>query len=163
MRRMVLAAVAIGAAVLLTGRARDRRRATEHSDKERVCSEATLRGSYGIQLQGTRPAPPPAAPGTIESVIGVIVRHYDGEGNFTQVGNEKASVSGQRPGGPGGRRHLSGERGLLGHAPMADHGSTPITLTDRFVIVDRGREVRNFIVDPAPVMVTSVSRKVAVP
>jgi hypothetical protein len=35
-----------------------------------------------------------------------------------------------------------------------------ITLTDRFVIVDRGREVRNFVVSPAPVMVTGVSRKI---
>ena len=38
----------------------------------------------------------------------------------------------------------------------------PNPVTDRFVIVDRGREVRNFVVNPAPVMVTGVSQKIAV-
>jgi hypothetical protein len=63
----------------------------------RGCSAATLRGAYGLQIQGTRTAPAPAPPGTIESVIGVNIRHYDGNGNFTQIGNDKGSVSGSGP------------------------------------------------------------------
>ena len=42
-------------------------------DEERhdgACSEATLRGAYGLQFQGTRPVRPPFPPG-IESFIGI--------------------------------------------------------------------------------------------
>ena len=56
------------------------------------CSQGTLRGDYGIQIQGTRPAP--GVPGgPIESVIGVVLRTYDGEGHFSQVSNLKGSIS----------------------------------------------------------------------
>ena len=37
---------------------------------------ATLRGSYGVQMQGTRPVPPPTD--GFESVIGIVIRTYDG-------------------------------------------------------------------------------------
>ena len=41
-----------------------------------LCRDATLRGSYGVQMQGTRPVPPPTD--GFESVIGVVIRTYDG-------------------------------------------------------------------------------------
>ena len=124
----------------------------------RGCSAATLRGAYGIQIQGTRLAPPPAPAGTVETVIGVLVRQYDGEGNFTQVNNEKGSVSGLGPVDREGfgtyqvNPDCSGSHEL--HIP-----GVPFPITDRFVIVDFGREVRHFVVSPAPVMVTGVSQK----
>ena len=46
--------------------------------RSKPCSEATVRGDYGIQIQGTRPAPG----GLTEAVIGIVLRTYDGEGNF---------------------------------------------------------------------------------
>lgn len=124
----------------------------------RGCSEATLRGAYGIQIQGTRLAPPPAPAGTVETVIGVLVRQYDARGNFTQVNNEKGSVSGLGPVDREGfgtyqvNPDCSGSHEL--HIP-----GVPVPITDRFVIVDFGREVRHFVVSPAPVMVTGVSQK----
>jgi len=127
----------------------------------RGCSEATLRGTYAIQIQGTRPAPPPAPSGTVESVIGVIVRHYDGKGNFTQVGNEKGSISGNAPADREGFGTYEVNEDCSGAHEWQNLGS-PIILTDRFVIVDHGREVRNFVVSPAPVMVTGVSKKTGV-
>ena len=45
------------------------------------CTEATIRGTYGIQMQGTNPVPPPLG-GGIQTVIGVVVRTYDGAGAF---------------------------------------------------------------------------------
>ena len=91
---MVVVAVAVFAGTPRSG-------AGGQTDDEEIggrrCTVATLRGGYGIQIQGTRPAAPPAPAGTTESVIGVIVRHYDGEGQFTQVNNEKGSLSGLGP------------------------------------------------------------------
>ena len=124
----------------------------------RGCGVATLRGAYGIQIQGTRLAPPPAPAGTVETIIGVLVRQYDGQGNFTQVNNEKGSVSGLGPVDREGfgtyqvNEDCSGSHEL--HIP-----GVPVPITDRFVIVDFGREVRHFVVSPAPVMVTGVSQK----
>ena len=60
-----------------------------------ACSNETLEGVYGLSITGTRPAPPPPSgtpnyvPGTIEQVIGVGTRTFDGDGNFSQVTNEK--------------------------------------------------------------------------
>ena len=70
--------------------------ATERQRRERrhrACSEATLRGAYGLQFQGTRPVRPPFPPG-IESFIGIAIRTYDGEGQFTQISNVKGAVIG---------------------------------------------------------------------
>jgi hypothetical protein len=160
MRKTGLTAAAIVAVALLTG-PRGTGAEDQGPDRHQGCSEKTLRGSYGIQVQGTRPAPPPAPPGTMETVIGVIVRHYDGDGNFTQVGNEKGSVSGSAPVDREGAGTYQVNEDCTGTHQWQLTGSA-ITLTDRFVIVDRGREVRNFVVSPAPVMVTGVSRKIGI-
>ena len=127
----------------------------------RGCSEATLRGSYGIQIQGTRPAPAPAPAGTIETVIGVIVRDYDGTGGFTQVNNEKGSVSGLGPVDRAGSGTYLVNEDCSGSHELQIPG-VPFPVTDRFVIVDHGREVRHFVVSPAPVMVTGVSQKMGI-
>lgn len=127
-------------------------------DEGRRCSEATLRGRYGIQIQGTRPAAPPAPAGSIESVIGVIVRHYDGQGQFTQVNNEKGSIGGLGPVDREGFGTYSVNEDCTGSHVLQIPG-VPFPITDRFVIVAQGREVRSFVVSPASVMVTGVSKR----
>ena len=161
MRRKGWVAVAIGAVAVLAA-TRGSRAGGHLSDDDRprrVCSVATLRGAYGIQIQGTRPAPSPAPPGSIESVIGVIIRHYDGEGQFTQVNNEKGSISGNGPVDRESSGTYQVNEDCTGSHELRIPG-VPNPVTDRFVIVDRGREVRHFVVNPAPVMVTGVSQKI---
>lgn len=161
MRHMGLAAGMV-ALVLLAG-ARGTGAVEQPEDGHRggrECSVATLRGTYGLQIQGTRTAPPPAPPGTIESIIGVNIRHYDGKGNFTQVGNDKGSVSGSGPVDREGFGTYQVNEDCTGSHELQIPG-VPFLVTDRFVIVDRGREVRSFTVSPASVMVTGVSRKIA--
>ena len=98
MGRKSRAALAVaGVAVLVGTQASGARSENGENRFHHGCSEATLRGAYGIQIQGTRPAAPPAPAGSIESVIGVIVRHYDGRGGFTQVNNETGSINGLGP------------------------------------------------------------------
>lgn len=153
--RVVMAILGVG---VLVGTQAGAGTETGETQGRRGCSEAMLRGAYGIQIQGTRLAPPPAPAGTVESVVGVIVRRYDGRGGFTQVNNEKGSVSGPGPVDREGfgtyqvNEDCSGSHEL--HIP-----GVPVPIRDRFVIVDHGREVRHFVVSPAPIMVTGVSRK----
>ena len=75
MRRLVSASVAMVAlGVLVAVQGFPSQRPDENnslSGRPRGCSVATLRGAYGIQAQGTRPAAPG---GLSESVIGVVLR-----------------------------------------------------------------------------------------
>ncbi len=161
MRHMGLAAGMV-ALVLLTA-AQGTGAVEQHGDRlgqGRECSVATLRGTYGLQIQGTRPAPPPAPPGTIESVIGVNIRHYDGKGNFTQIGNDKGSVSGSGPVDREGFGTYQVNEDCTGSHELQIPG-VPFLVTDRFVIVDHSREIRSFTVTPTPLMVTGVSKKIS--
>jgi hypothetical protein len=154
MRRTGLAALVIAAVVML-----GHTRGVDADDADQGCNEATLKGTYGVQIQGTRLAPPPAPAGTIESVIGILIRDYDGEGNFTQVNNEKGSVSGIGPVDRQGFGTYQVNEDCTGAHELQIPG-VPFLITDRFVIVDHGREVRHFVVSPAPVMVTGVSKRI---
>ena len=42
------------------------------------CADATIRGTYGIQMHGTGPVPPPV--GGSQTLIGVVKRTFDGRG-----------------------------------------------------------------------------------
>jgi hypothetical protein len=160
-RKRQAALAVIGVAVLVGTQGSGAGIKTEEQVVGRGCSEATLHGAYGIQIQGTRPAPPPAPAGTIETVIGVIVRQYDGRGGFTQVNNEKGSINGLGPADREGFGTYRVNDNCSGAHELTIPG-VPNPITDRFVIVDHGREVRHFVVSPAPVMVTGVSRKMGV-
>jgi hypothetical protein len=124
-------------------------------DERRVrrCSNATIRGDYGIQIQGTRPAPG----GLTESVIGVVLRTYDGEGNFSQVSNVKGSITGTVPDSQGfGTYNVNPDcTGMIVFQPAPG-----ILIEERLVIVDNGREIRTATMAPAPLMITGVHQRV---
>jgi hypothetical protein len=117
------------------------------------CTEATIQGTYGGQMQGTNPAPG----GGIQTVIGVIVRTYDGHGGFTQIDNIKGSVTGIVPDRPGsGTYEVNADcTGITLFQP-----GPGITLEERMVIVDHGNEIRTIISSPLPVMTSSVQKRI---
>jgi hypothetical protein len=119
-----------------------------------ACSNRSLKGTYGIQMQGTRPIP--GGTGT-EALIGVVARTYDGRGNFTQVDNIKGAVTGIAP-----NRQGSGT-----YVVNADcTGSTlfqpgpGVSIEEALVIVDYGFEVRSITITPLQLMVTSVGKRI---
>jgi hypothetical protein len=120
------------------------------------CSEATLHGAYGIQIQGTRPSGPG---GPIESVVGVLIRVYDGRGHFTQVDNVKGSITGIVPDREGSGTYEVDEdcTGVTNFEP-----GPGIVITEKLVIVDRGREVLSIVSNPLPNMVSTVQKKIGV-
>ena len=141
--------VAMGGAQLVGANGQDK---DDHRDGGR-CSAATIRGDYGIQIQGTRPAPG----GLTESVIGVVLRNYDGHGNISQVDNVKGSITGIVPDRQGfGTYEVSANcTGISRFEP-----GPGILLEERMVIIDDGREIRTMVLAPAGVMVTGVHQRI---
>ena len=137
----------------------------QDGDQAFACSNETLEGVYGLSISGTRPAPPPPTgtpnyvPGTIEQVIGVGTRTFDGDGNFSQVTNEKGSLSGI----------LFPNRALQGtYSVNPDCSGTttlnipglPFSIVYDIVVVSHGREFQSIVASPQPVMVSTTGRKV---
>ena len=147
------------AATCVTAMAIGRGRVVSASGQEndrgdaRTCSMATIRGDYGIQFQGTRPAPG----GLTESVIGVVHRSYDGRGNIVQVDNVKGSITGIVPDRPGfGTYEVNADcTGVARFDP-----GPGIHIEERLVIVRDGREIRTITAVPGPVMVTGVQLRI---
>jgi hypothetical protein len=122
-------------------------------ERGRSCSEATVRGDYGIQIQGTRPAPG----GLTESVVGVVLRTYDGQGNFSQVSNVKGSITGTVPDSQGfGTYSVNPDcTGVIRFQP-----GPGILIEERLVIVDNGREIRAAVMVPTAVVISSVHQRI---
>ena len=121
--------------------------------RSKQCSEATVRGDYGIQIQGTRPAPG----GLTESVIGIVFRTYDGQGNFTQVSNLKGSITGTNPDSQSfGTYEVNPDcTGIIRVQPLPG-----VLIEERLVIVDNGREIRAAVMVPTAVVITSVHQRI---
>ena len=159
MRRLVSASVAMAAlAVVVGAQGFPSQRSDEQnglSRSARGCSVATLRGAYGIQVQGTRPAAPG---GPTESVIGVVLRTYDGAGQFAQVDNVKGSITGMSP-----------DRAGFGTYEVNDDCTAValfqpgpgITLEERMVIVAGADEVLSIVSSPAPLMMSGRQTRVS--
>lgn len=134
---------------------------TVATQAQTVCSNATLKGYYGLQIKGTRPAPSvlsgiQATPGTTEDVIGVVIQIFDGAGGFTQTDNVKGSLSGITP-DRGGIGTYSVNPDCTGVFTVNNPGNPPIV--NRFVIVDNGQGILTAVVSPQPVMVTATGKK----
>jgi len=157
MRRTAWAVTAAVTAVVVVGAARnmgaDGQENIDRGGRRKQCSEATVRGDYGIQIQGTRPAPG----GLTESVIGIVLRNYDGHGNFSQVSNVKGSLTGTVPDSQGfGTYEVNADcTGVVRFLPAPG-----VVIEERLVIVDNGREIRTAVMVPTPVMITGVHQRV---
>jgi hypothetical protein len=130
-----------------------------------VCTNATLEGDYGFIVTGTRPSAPG---GPVETVVGVAMTHFDGNGNLTQTDNIHGSITGLAAPNRQGTGSYTINPDCTGAMKLSNPGSPTLTLA--IVVVDDGNEVRAAVVDPtasvnagtsAPqVMVTSNGRRV---
>ena len=155
MRRMAWVAAAVATVAVGIGGARVTGADGQDDERRRSkpCSEATVRGDYGIQIQGTRPAPG----GLTEAVIGIVHRTYDGEGNFSQVSNLKGSITGPNPDSQSvGTYEVSPDcTGIIRF--QAPSGAL---IEERLVVVDNGREIRAAVMVPTAVVITSVHQRI---
>jgi hypothetical protein len=119
------------------------------------CTDATIRGTYGIQMNGTRPVPPPV--GGSQTLIGVVKRTFDGMGNFTQIDNVHHSVTGWTP-----DREGSGTYQVNPDCTFATQfvpGPGAPVIEERGVIVDGGSEYYSVTVSPLSVMISTVAKR----
>ena len=155
MRRIAWAAAAVATVAVGIGGARVIGADGQNDERGRSkrCSEATVRGDYGIQIQGTRPAPG----GLTEAVIGIVLRTYDGEGNFSQVSNLKGSITGTNPDSQSfGTYEVNADcTGIIRAQPLPG-----VVIEERMVIVDNGREIRAAVMAPTAVVITSVHQRI---
>jgi hypothetical protein len=131
------------------------------SAADQPCSNESLKGAYGLIIAGTRPAPfiPAGKPGYIgqmEDVLGSVVQIFDGKGTFTQVDNVKGTIAGIVPDRPGRGTYLVSPDCSTTQI-VSPPGQAPIT--SKGVLVDGGREFRQFTVSPDTFMISTVGRK----
>ena len=120
------------------------------------CSDATIRGDWGIHMQGTSPVPPPV--GGIQSVVGVVTRTYDGMGNFTQIDNIHGSVTGWVPNRPGSGTYQVNPDCTFATQFVPGPGAPVIE--ERGVIVELGKELHSATVTPMQTMVSAHSQRI---
>lgn len=135
---------------------------TAQEDGEgRVCSNATLRGDYGLLASGVRALPPPVGSGT-EKFAAVALWTFDGTGGITQQagsaihGEVLGSVTDQAAlvtGTYAVNANCTGQALLF--VPQV-----PFPIEYAFVIVDSAKEISAIVMSPQPNIVTvSLRRK----
>lgn len=129
---------------------------------DQACGLDTLRGAYGLQISGTRPAPfvAPGGPGYVgqfEQIIGTVVQTFDGKGTFTQVDNVKGTIAGIVPDRPGRGTYSVNPDCSITQIVMPP-GQTPIM--SKGVIVDGGKEFRTNTITPDSFLIMTYGRKI---
>ena len=120
------------------------------------CNDRTVEGTYGAQVQGTRPVPGNPGAG-IESFNGVVIRTYDGAGNFTQIDNVKGSMAGIVPDRPGfGTYQVRPNCTMVAQLQPAPG----VLIEERLVIVHDGSELRSMTASPLAIMATAVHKRI---
>jgi hypothetical protein len=125
---------------------------TAQATDGRVCSDATLRGDYGLLASGTRPFPPG---GALERFVALALWTFDGNGTFSQQpgGVFKGERSGVNPdpGEVAGSYHIEANctGRLLLYVP-----DLPFPIEYAFVAVDNAREIRATVLSPASNLVS---------
>ncbi len=122
-------------------------------EQRTFCSDTLVRGTYAVQLQGTQAMPD----GSTANIIGVVIRFYDGQGVVTQWDNVKNSATGYTP-----NRYGSGTYRVNDDCTVdIEFRPAPsVTIQERAVVIDGGRELRSITVLPAGLFVTSTSQRI---
>jgi hypothetical protein len=123
------------------------------------CSNRTLAGDYGFTIEGTVLAIPgiPLPPGVTIPVRGIVLQHYDGKGNLTQV--DHVVDNGMPPAEewtPGSGTYTVNPD-CTGSEVINIPGNPLAPLSIHFVITKQGREIRQVVDANA---VTAIGHKV---
>jgi len=147
--------IATAAAVVVTLALAFPRSVTADDDGRRgACSNATLRGDYGLLVSGIRGA----GPGRTESFVGTGIHTYDGHGGFTGMDSTHGQLTGVDRNRPvTGTYEVNAD--CTGTATLFISG-VPFPIETTFVIVDDGEEVKEAVMSPPPNLVTAVQRRI---
>jgi hypothetical protein len=122
------------------------------------CSNATIKGDYGLLFSGFRPAGGPGGP--IEDFVGLVFRRYDGAGNFTETHTIKGSISPLVLEESGiGTYQINAD--CSGSATILPVPSRPFPIVEQVIVVDDGDEILGVTPLPPALLTTSRQRKVS--
>jgi hypothetical protein len=130
------------------------------------CSNATLKGEYASYISGVRTVLDFATNSLVrESFVGISIRRYDGNGNFTE---EWASFHGAQTGTQGGTAQPlppgSGNYTVNSNCTGTSTLNPPIAgvppIVSDFVIMDNAKEVREIVTAPSTNVVNAVFKRV---
>jgi len=117
------------------------------------CNNRTIKGTYGGHMEGTRPIP--GTTGT-EAFVGVVIRTYDGAGNFTQVDTVKGAsgIGLDRPGS--GTYQVNADCS----ATTLFQPAPGVVIEEKMVIVDYGNETHSITIRPQAITVTAAAKRI---
>jgi hypothetical protein len=127
--------------------------ASADPERKRYCSESLVRGTYAIHLSGKQTLPD----GSVQEIIGVVIRLYDGDGHVIQWDSIKNSVTGYTPNRYGQGTYRVNDDCTV---DIEFNPAPTVTIRERSVIVDEGREMRAITVFPAGLFVTSIQQRI---
>ena len=126
----------------------------DEDGQRRACSNATLRGDYGLLVSGIRGA----GPGQTESFVGTGIHRYDGHGGLTGMDSTHGHLTGADRNRPvTGTYEVNAD--CTGTATLFIAG-VPFPIETSFVIVDNGKEVKEAVMSPPPNLVTAVQHRI---
>jgi len=145
---VVAAGLALGGSVLSF-----RQVAAQDAPHGKVCSDATLRGDYGVVVSGVRAIGPTAT----EPFVAVGVRSFDGHGGFTDIASFHGAVlPAVRGAHVEGTYHVNAD--CTGTSSFQPPAPFP-TIESDFVILDNGRAIDEAVMSPQPNVVAAAYRR----
>ena len=117
-----------------------------------VCDDSMLKGTYGTQVVGERPA----GEGKREQFVALALGTFDGQGMFTQVDNSHG-FSGTGVDRPGSGTYTVNPD-CTGTLTLWTEGS-PFPIETRFVVFDKGTETRGLVMAPAVIVGVITGRR----
>lgn len=148
--RVLVPVSAAGVLAALLGVAVPRPVSAHDDDQNAPCTNASLRGDYGILVSGVR-----GTPAGVESFVGTAFHTYDGRGKFVGFDNTQGELTSSV------NRHVEGSYQIhpdcTGTTSMA---VGPVVVTTNIIVVDRGREVEETVTAPAGNRVTAVQHRI---
>jgi hypothetical protein len=119
------------------------------------CSNRTLQGDYGFTVEGILGIPG-LPPGLGLTLRGVVMTHYDGRGNFTQMDHIVVNFIPASQDWTAGSGTYNVNPDCTGTA-IINSSENPAPLALHFVIVKQGKEIRQVVDSNA---VTAIGEKV---
>src|SRR4051794_30848785 len=134
----------------------------QNEEEERGCTNQTLKGPYGVHGTGVRPTQfvAPGRTGVVgapEQVESIVVRVFDGKGNFTQSESSKGTSTSYIPDRPGSGTYVVTPDCTVITTIQVAPGITAVT---RALILDGGKEIRGFTVSPEHANLRFVGRRI---
>ncbi len=125
-----------------SARVDQQREASRDDEGTKVCTNTTLLGAYGSAVEGVLlnlPGLPPEA-----QFRAVVMTHYDGEGNFTQVEHTVVNGITLEAGWTPGSGTYTVNPNCTGTA-VGNPPNSPFPLNLAFVVVRQGKEIHSVL------------------